>query len=65
MLVISCVVQLRTYSAANSCFITGEVTSENMNYGQGKVVLSPKGAGNSLQEIEEQQKKQDNEISTY
>lgn len=35
---------LRKYQSHMACAITGEITSENKVFGNGKIVLSPKGA---------------------
>ncbi|MDN4075514.1 AbrB/MazE/SpoVT family DNA-binding domain-containing protein [Fictibacillus terranigra] len=44
---------LQKYMAHNACVITGEITSENRTYGDGKFVLSPEGVEILLQELEE------------
>ncbi|MRX56587.1 AbrB/MazE/SpoVT family DNA-binding domain-containing protein [Bacillus idriensis] len=44
---------LQKYMAHNACAITGEITNENRTYGDGKFVLSPKGAEILLRELEE------------
>jgi len=44
---------LQKYTSQNECAITGEVTKENKVYGNGKFVLSPKGAEILLQELKE------------
>ncbi|WP_377803114.1 AbrB/MazE/SpoVT family DNA-binding domain-containing protein [Bacillus amyloliquefaciens] len=44
---------LKKYKPHGICLMTGEITSENQEYGNGKVILSPEGAKMLLEEIEE------------
>ncbi|WML26409.1 AbrB/MazE/SpoVT family DNA-binding domain-containing protein [Neobacillus sp. OS1-33] len=45
---------LKKYSPNMACMLTGEVTNENKKYGNGQIVLSPKGAEILLQELKKQ-----------
>ncbi len=45
---------LKKYSPHMACAITGEVSSSNKVYGDGKVVLSPKGIEMLIKEFEDQ-----------
>ncbi|AHC41966.1 AbrB family transcriptional regulator [Bacillus amyloliquefaciens] len=44
---------LKKYKPHGICLMTGEITSENQEYGNGKIILSPEGAKMLLEEIEE------------
>lgn len=44
---------LKKYKPHGICLMTGEITSENQEYGNGKIILSPEGAKMPLEEIEE------------
>jgi AbrB family transcriptional regulator, transcriptional pleiotropic regulator of transition state genes len=43
---------LKKYSPNMACMLTGEVTNENKNFADGKLILSPKGAEILIKEIE-------------
>ncbi|MCY8217110.1 MULTISPECIES: AbrB/MazE/SpoVT family DNA-binding domain-containing protein [Bacillus] len=42
---------LKKYKPHGVCLMTGEITSENREYGNGKITLSPEGAELLLEEI--------------
>ncbi|AYV19035.1 AbrB/MazE/SpoVT family DNA-binding domain-containing protein [Bacillus velezensis] len=44
---------LKKYKPHGICLMTGEITSENQEYDNGKIILSPEGAKMLLEEIEE------------
>lgn len=44
---------LKKYKPHGICLMTGEITPENQEYGNGKIILSPEGAKMLLEEIEE------------
>ncbi|AOU00811.1 AbrB/MazE/SpoVT family DNA-binding domain-containing protein [Bacillus velezensis] len=44
---------LKKYKPHGICLMTGEITSENQEYGNGKIILSPEGAKMLLEEIKE------------
>lgn len=43
---------LKKYKPHGVCLMTGEITSENKEYGNGKITLSPEGAQLLLEEIQ-------------
>ncbi|MBL3649429.1 transcriptional regulator AbhA [Bacillus vallismortis] len=43
---------LKKYKPHGVCLMTGEITSENTEYGNGKITLSPEGAQLLLEEIQ-------------
>ncbi|MEH7469829.1 AbrB/MazE/SpoVT family DNA-binding domain-containing protein, partial [Priestia megaterium] len=44
------IIILQKYSPYGACLVTGEITRENLTFGNGNVVLSKKGAEQLLQE---------------
>ncbi|MDF9780098.1 bifunctional DNA-binding transcriptional regulator/antitoxin component of YhaV-PrlF toxin-antitoxin module [Bacillus velezensis] len=44
---------MKKYKPHGICLMTGEITPENQEYGNGKIILSPEGAKMLLEEIEE------------
>lgn len=42
---------LKKFTSAMACRVTGEITNENKKYGNGNIILSPKGAQLLLEEI--------------
>jgi transcriptional pleiotropic regulator of transition state genes len=46
------IIILQKYSPYGACLVTGEITRENLTFGNGNVVLSKKGAEQLLQELE-------------
>ncbi|ALC83564.1 MULTISPECIES: AbrB/MazE/SpoVT family DNA-binding domain-containing protein [Bacillus] len=42
---------LKKYSPVKACLITGEVSENNMEFGDGNIVLSPEGARILIDEI--------------
>lgn len=43
---------MKKYKPHGICLMTGEITSENKEYGNGKITLSPEGAQLLLEEIQ-------------
>ncbi|UOQ49686.1 AbrB/MazE/SpoVT family DNA-binding domain-containing protein [Gracilibacillus caseinilyticus] len=44
---------LRKYSSASACMVTGEVTDDNFTLFDGKVTLSPEGAKQIVEELQQ------------
>ncbi|WP_132011342.1 AbrB/MazE/SpoVT family DNA-binding domain-containing protein [Mesobacillus foraminis] len=42
---------LQKYENLKTCAITGEISNENRRYGNGRIVLSPRGAEKLLREL--------------
>lgn len=42
----------KKYQANMSCFVTGESTDDNISFADGKLVLSPEGAKQLVEEIQ-------------
>ncbi|GGB51039.1 AbrB/MazE/SpoVT family DNA-binding domain-containing protein [Virgibacillus dakarensis] len=43
---------LKKYTPNMTCQITGETSDENMSFANGKLILSPEGAKNLIEEIQ-------------
>ncbi|MEK4565498.1 AbrB/MazE/SpoVT family DNA-binding domain-containing protein [Alkalihalobacillus sp. FSL R5-0424] len=44
---------LKKYTPSTQCMLTGEINEGNISLGNGNIVLSPKGASEVLEKVEE------------
>lgn len=49
---------LKKYSPSTQCMLTGEISEQNISLGNGNIVLSPEGATEVLEKVEEYLQKQ-------